>query len=140
MDARIEGYATRDLADYYLLHLRELTAPGFPATRLGAHLLGAFHERAATLRREPIVSIYRAIKAWSVKDRLSGLRLPALYLAGEHDLARATTEAASRLVPGAVFHEIKGAGHACCLEAPDEFDLRVLDFFRARGLLPPPHP
>ena len=139
MDARIEGYGTQPLAEYYLAHLRALTAPDFPGTRMGAYLLETFREKAPTLRKEPLVAIYRGIKAWSVTERLAEVRVPSLYIAGEHDPARATTRAASRLVPGAVFHEIPGAGHACCLEAPDEFDRRVLDFLRAHRLLPPPN-
>jgi len=137
MDARIEGYSEKPLEAYYLTHLRELTAPDFPSTRMGAYLLETFREKAPTLRREPLVSIYRAIKAWSVKERLGQIRVPSLYVAGEHDPALATTRAASQLVPGAVFHQIPGAGHACCLEAPDEFDRLVLDFLRAHRLLPP---
>ena len=139
MDARIEGYSTQPLEAYYLTHLRELTAPGFPDTRFGAYLLDTFREKGPTLQRESIVSIYRAIKAWSVTERLGQVRAPSVYIAGEHDPALATTRAASRLVPGAVFHEIPGAGHACCLEAPDEFDRLVLDFFRMHRLLPPPN-
>jgi len=139
MDARIEGYSKEKLDDYYAAHLRSLTAPDFPKSRMGAYLLETFLERAPTLRREPLVAIYRAIKAWSVKERLGQVRIPSLYLAGEHDPALATTREASRLVPGALFHQVPGAGHACCLEAPDEFDRLVLDFLRARGLLPPPN-
>lgn len=139
MDARIAGYTNEPLAEYYHAHLRALTAPDFPGTRLGAYLLGTFLEKAGTLSREPIVAIYRAIKAWSVAERLGSVRAPALYVAGEHDPARETTRAASRLVPGAVFHEIKGAGHACCLEAPDEFDRLVLEFLKVHGLLPTPN-
>jgi 3-oxoadipate enol-lactonase len=139
MDARIEGYSTRPLADYYFEHLRALTAPEFPGTPLGAYLLETFREKAPTLRKESMVAIYRGIKAWSVKDRLGQIRVPALYVAGEHDLALATTRAASQLVPGAVFHEIPAAGHACCLEAPEEFDRLILDFLRRHGLLPSPN-
>ena len=139
MDVRIDGYSTRPLADYYFEHLRSLTAPGFPGTRLGAYLLETFREKAPTLRKESMVAIYRAIKAWSVKERLGEVRVPALYVAGEHDPALATTRAASRLVAGAIFREIAGAGHACCLEVPDEFDRVVLDFLRQHELLPSPN-
>jgi 3-oxoadipate enol-lactonase len=139
MDARIEGYSRQGIAEYYAAHLRVLTAPGFPETRMGAYLLETFLERGPTLRVESIVAIYRGIKAWSVAERLGQVRVPALYIAGEHDPALATTQAASRLVPGAIFHQIPGAGHACCLEAPDEFDRRVLEFLRSHGLLPPPN-
>ena len=139
MDARIQGYSSRGVDDYYDVHLRALTAPGFPETRMGAYLLETFREKGPTLRKEPLVAIYQGIKAWSVAERLGQVRVPALYVAGEHDPALATTRAASRLVPGAVFHQIPGAGHACCLEAPDEFDGRVLEFLRSHGLLPPPN-
>ena len=53
----------------------------------------------------------------------SGLRLPALGIAGDQDgstppdLVRETID----LIPGARFHLIRGAGHLPCVENPEEY-------------------
>jgi pimeloyl-ACP methyl ester carboxylesterase len=39
-------------------------------------------------------------------------------------------------VPGAVHKVLPGTGHACCIEDPAGFDGLVIDFLRARGLMP----
>lgn len=60
---------------------------------------------------------------------LQDLRLPTLFLCGEHDEARPDTirEHAS-LTPHARVHVFAGASHLTQLEAPDEYR-RVLDEF-----------
>ena len=40
------------------------------------------------------------------------------------------------LVPGAVHKVLPGTGHACCIEDPAGFDGLVIEFLRARGLMP----
>lgn len=139
MDERIRGYASGNVAEYYAQHMRDLAAPGFFDTAVGAYLMETFMERAGSLRRESLVAMFTGIKAWSVAERLHRIDVPALYIAGQHDPALATTRAASLKVRGAVFHEIPGTGHICALEAPGAFDRLVLDFLRAHRLLPAPN-
>lgn len=65
----------------------------------------------------------------------SGLRLPALGVAGSEDgasppdLVRDTVE----LIPGSTFHLIRGAGHLPCVEAPDEYADTLTKFLKEIG-------
>ena len=65
----------------------------------------------------------------------SGLRLPALGIAGAEDgstppdLVRETTE----LIPGAKFHLIQRAGHLPCVERPAEYAKILSQFLRDIG-------
>jgi len=67
----------------------------------------------------------------------AALRLPALVIAGDHDgstppdLVRELAE----LIPGAEYHLIRGAGHLPCVEKPDEFAARLVQFLSEIGHL-----
>ncbi len=65
----------------------------------------------------------------------SGLRLPALGIAGSEDgstppdLVRETID----LIPGSDFKLIRGAGHLPCVEKPEEYAQILTDFLKAQG-------
>ncbi len=65
----------------------------------------------------------------------SGLRLPALGIAGSEDgstppdLVRETVD----LIPGSKFHLIRGAGHLPCVEAPEEYARVLTEFMKDIG-------
>lgn len=65
----------------------------------------------------------------------SGLRLPALGIAGADDgstppdLVRETVD----LIPGSKFHLIRKAGHLPCVEQPQEFAAVLSDFLKGVG-------
>ncbi|MCR8547925.1 3-oxoadipate enol-lactonase [Salipiger sp. P9] len=65
----------------------------------------------------------------------SGLRLPALGIAGSEDgstppdLVRETVE----LIPGSQFALIRGTGHLPCVEKPDDYARLLTDFLTAQG-------
>ena len=67
----------------------------------------------------------------------SGLRLPTLAIAADHDgstppdLVRETAE----LIEGARVHLIRGAGHLPCIDAPDAYAQAVIDFLAETGHL-----
>ena len=67
----------------------------------------------------------------------SGLRLPALGIAGDvdgstpPDLVRETIN----LIPGSRFHLIRGAGHLPCVEKPEEYAKILSDFIEETGHL-----
>ncbi len=67
----------------------------------------------------------------------SGLRIPALGIAGSEDgatppdLVRETTD----LIPGSKFVLIRKAGHLPCVEQPAEFAQHLCDFLSATGHL-----
>ena len=65
----------------------------------------------------------------------SGLRLPALGIAGADDgstppdMVRETLD----LIPGAQFRLMRGAGHMACVEKPAEYARILSDFLAAQG-------
>ena len=63
---------------------------------------------------------------------LSACRAPTLVVAGEHDqvTSRAELEALARLIPGARFEVVAGAGHYAFLERPGEVRALLLGHLR----------
>ncbi|WP_371059784.1 3-oxoadipate enol-lactonase [Rhodosalinus sp. 5P4] len=76
-----------------------------------------------------------AISGTDLYTPTSGLRLPALGIAGDADgstppdLVRETVE----LIPGAEFRLIRGAGHLPCVEKPGEYAEILAEFLRRVG-------
>jgi pimeloyl-ACP methyl ester carboxylesterase len=72
-------------------------------------------------------------------DLLARLDVPALVVAGEHDMPdfRDGAELLARTLPHARHVIVEGAGHLAPLERPDAFRELMLDFLRCSAL---PHP
>lgn len=69
------------------------------------------------------------LKHFDATGWLRGIRVPTLFLAGEHDEATpASTERFSHLVPGAEFRVIPGSAHATENDNPDALLGTVRDF------------
>lgn len=71
----------------------------------------------------------------STHEMIARLGVPVLYIVGEHDLITSPEmiREAQSLIPGAQYHEIRGAGHSCYFERPEEWNAVVGDFLRAAG-------
>lgn len=61
---------------------------------------------------------------------LPSIKVPTLILVGEHDALTppALSESMRAAIPGARMHLIPGAGHLSSIEAPEEFNARLLAF------------
>jgi 3-oxoadipate enol-lactonase len=73
----------------------------------------------------------------STHEMIGKLGVPVLYVVGEHDMITSPEmiREAQSLIPGAEFHEIKGAGHSCYFERATEWNDVVLQFLsRAEGI------
>lgn len=73
---------------------------------------------------------------WSSLRRLPRLRVPTLVVHGDHDrlIPHVNGRLIARLIPGAQFHRVRGAGHVYGVDAPDESAAVVLRFIdRHRG-------
>jgi proline iminopeptidase len=71
------------------------------------------------------------LKDFDVTPRLSEIKLPALFVCGRYDEATpSTTEAYSKLIPGAKFHVFENSAHVGYLEEPDEYVRVVREFLR----------
>ncbi len=79
-------------------------------------------------------STYRAavhcLVTFDERANLPNIRVPVLCLAGEHDrnAPAATMERMAGKIPGARYVRLAGVGHLPNLEAPQLFDMAVLDF------------
>jgi 3-oxoadipate enol-lactonase len=132
---RIDGYRG-DLADYHIKHMRELVSPQFAQSRLGQHLLNQFVEREPRLKGEAIAQVFTAGNHTDTTERLPTMQVPTLVINGELDNSLPAGQRTASLVPGAVHKVLPGAGHACCIEDPIGFDALVIEFLRARELMP----
>jgi len=110
--------------------------PQFADSRLGRYLLYQHVEREPRLRGEAIAQVFMAGNHTDTTERLPGMRVPTLVINGEGDHSLPAGQKTASLVPGAVHKVLPGTGHACCIEDPAGFDGLVIDFLRARGLMP----
>lgn len=95
-----------------------------------------FNEAMASLDMpvDAYLSQLNVIQQHDAVDRLSGIGVPTLVLAGEEDilipvrLSRRLHEA----LPGSSWAEVPG-GHACLWESPDPFNATFLEFVRSHS-------
>jgi 3-oxoadipate enol-lactonase len=132
---RTEGYR-RDLSTYHIEHMRELVAPDFSESRLGAHLLSMWVEREPRLKAEAIAQVFAAGNSTDTTERLPTMKVPTLVINGEYDHSLPAGQRTAELIPGAMHKILPGAGHACCIEDPCGFDATAIGFLQSRGLMP----
>jgi 3-oxoadipate enol-lactonase len=98
---------------------------------------GAIAARKRLLADDPKgwAEAWRAIAKIDALPRLSGLRVPALALAGERDVASppATLRAIADAIPGGRYAELAGAPHMLFIEQPKEV-ARVIGAFLDEAL------
>jgi pimeloyl-ACP methyl ester carboxylesterase len=135
-DRRIKGYRESGPVNYHREHIDTLVAPDFPGTKLGNYLLSMQTEKAESLSGEAIARVFEALATASVEERLQEMKPPVLIVNGEFDTALSRGKETAAAIPGAKHVEIKGAGHACNIEAPAAFDSTVIDFLKSKGLMP----
>lgn len=76
------------------------------------------------------VESLRAIRDWSIDDRLGDVTAPALVLWGSEDIEvpRVYSDRLATALPHAVLSVIHGAGHKSCADRPEAFNKAVLSF------------
>ncbi|WP_458389791.1 alpha/beta fold hydrolase [Sphingomonas sp. F9_3S_D5_B_2] len=103
-----------------------LAQPADPAVR---------HEVIETMARiDPAAYVIGAAAVWLAdqRERAHEIRVPTLVLCGSQDRPTPPplSTALTRLVPGARYEPIEGAGHLGNLEQPDQFNTLVNAFIR----------
>jgi len=136
ISGRVAGYTSADLRGYQRSHIRELVAPGFCETTLGAWVLDLFSEKADALSGKCIAQIFRAREGCDMRERLAGMKPPTLVINGAHDVSLQRGGETASMIPGAKHVVLPGTGHACCIEDPAAFDGAVKEFLRANGIWP----
>ena len=98
--------------------------------RLATHCMAQVS--SATYRRA-----LEALVTFDRQSKLANISCPTLLIAGEQD-RNAPPRMMRRMVdwiPNSTYAELKGIGHLANLEAPDEFDALVLNFFALPRML-----
>jgi 3-oxoadipate enol-lactonase len=81
---------------------------------------------------EPYLAQLAVIQAHDAMDRVGGIKVPTLVLAGEEDIlipVRLSKELHAA-IPGATWATVPG-GHACMWELPEPFNARFLEFVKS---------
>jgi pimeloyl-ACP methyl ester carboxylesterase len=93
---------------------------------------------AAEMDPHAIVSLYRALARWDVRDRRASLQVPTRILAGARDVLVPLPALAelARAIPGAVLEVKPQGGHSPMLEQPEVFGAWLADGLRAASLAP----
>jgi len=127
--ARIESIRAHGLAHLEHAILDRWFGPSFRHSP-EARLWGAMLTRTS---RNGYISCCEAIASADLRERTAGLRLPALAIAGEFDgaLSPDLVAATARLLPGAQYHVIPGAGHLPCVETPHALACLLGPFLRS---------
>jgi 3-oxoadipate enol-lactonase len=75
-------------------------------------------------------AMLRAIRDWSLDDRLGEIEAPALVLWGSEDIEipRVYSERLASALPHAILSVIEGSGHKSCADRPEAFNKAVLAF------------
>lgn len=107
-------------------------APGFEESNPGLAVLYRQLNALNPPRPKGLLGRPPATYRGSTHEMLANLRVPVLYIVGEHDMitSPAMIREAQGLIPGAAFHEVKGAGHSCYFERADEWNAVVRAFLQ----------
>jgi 3-oxoadipate enol-lactonase len=110
-------------------------APGFEESNPGLAVLYRQLNAVNPPRPKGLLGRPPSTYRGSTHEMLANLGVPVLYIVGEHDMitSPAMIREAQGLIPGAAFHEIKGAGHSCYFECAGEWNAVVRDFLQRAG-------
>lgn len=123
---------------YRETHIRQLVSEEFQKTKLGAYLISMFLERNATTSAKTIVRLFEGYGGWDQDSAIAHLACPTIVVMGEKDRGLSRGIELAQKIPKSELAIIKGAGHACCLESPVDFDAAVLSFLRKNGFVKEP--
>lgn len=117
--------------EYRRSYLREVFSPAFRDTSTGRWFAGQ------ALRRNPgdlatILALFDALAVPDPESFHTDLRLPVLVVGGSEDASHRRAGALVDLLPDAEVVTLPGAGHACHVEQPWDYDGHLLDFLSRR--------
>ena len=85
---------------------------------------------------QSIVATNQALMDAPGEDFYVSLSVPTLIVSGTEDRSRPGAFELQKRIKGAELESIEGAGHACNIEAPAEYDAHCIRFLKKRGLFP----
>ncbi len=140
---RPEGkpFAAKRIAQYEAIgvenrrqHFSEVISPAWAATDLGTYFAELFMERNDTADQVSIIEMFRALGQPDPKE-IFDPAAPVLIISGSEDSSHESSFRLRDRIAGSELHTIQGAGHACNLEQPWEWDRVALEWLRRKGVL-----
>lgn len=125
---------------YRSSYLRENFSESFRGTPT-ARWFESFCLERGTGDLTTILALFDTLSQPDPETLLTGLQLPVLIMGGSEDTSHARSGRLAALIPDSEVVTLEGAGHACHIEMPWDFDAHILDFLSRRtnvvtGLLP----
>jgi len=111
-------------------------SPGFRETDLGTYFRDVMVERNGWGDAASIQEIFRALDPPDPEWIFDNLPCPVFIITGSEDGSHAGAFKLQDRIPGCELVTIEGAGHACNMEKPWEWDAHALAFLRKHGLFP----
>lgn len=131
---RIAQYRAHGLA-FRRDHFYEVVGPEYGQTKLAEYFANLFVERNDTSDLDGIIAMYRAVGEPDPDWLFSTVSAPTLIITGSEDAAHERAFALRDRIPGCRLETIVGAGHACQIEQPWEWDRLAIEFLKQHGLL-----
>lgn len=124
----VEEIEAKGLGEYLKTIVPFWFSPGFDPA-----VISSFTRDCFKAAQHAAVAFCRAVSGFSIRDKLSAIRVPTLIVVGEKDGRTPVEEAEyiNRRIPDAWLKIIKGAGHMANVEKPEEFNRAVSAFLRA---------
>ena len=129
---RIADYREHGLAFRYG-HTLHGFSEAFAGSPLGRWFATMVTERNGTADVDTIVALFEALGAPEPEDLATRMHVPVLLVCGALDGGRDAVEALHHRLPDSRLVVVDGAGHACHVEQPWEFDRQVIAFLREHG-------
>jgi pimeloyl-ACP methyl ester carboxylesterase len=134
LQRHVDAYR-RDGVEYRKAYALQDLSPAFRVTPLAEWMAGLWAERNPVADVPSILAMFDALiqgdPPWFAE-----VQTPVLILTGSEDAAHQRAFALRDVLPDAELVTLDGAGHACQLELPWEFDRHLLDFLERRVGLP----
>lgn len=128
---RIEGYRRDGLA-YRAEHMREGFSPEFRNTTMGRFIEHSASARAHLIDVPSVIELFKA-HGEPDPESLFETRRPTLLIMGSQDDAFEHTAALNARIAGSKLAVIEGAGRACNIEQPRQWNDLALEFLRRRA-------
>jgi pimeloyl-ACP methyl ester carboxylesterase len=132
-DGRMAKYAQQGLAHRYQ-HTLEDFSPAFRETEMARYFARMYSERNAWTTADMYKNLVSARGDPEPDWAHEGVTAPTLIIAGSEDKQYASSLELHRHLEGSEHVTMDGAGHACNMERPWEWDAHFLGFLGRRGL------
>ena len=131
--ARMEAVLANGVASIADGIMERWFSPAFRAER--TEELGGWRNMFLRCDARGYAATCATLRDADLRDRIGAIRLPALLVAGEDDLAMpaAQVEATAAAIAGARFENFPGVGHIPSIEAPEKLADLMTEFFKEAG-------